>query len=179
MLRELYSKAKLHVSILYQEHSGIRTRLFSRMTSRTLHFLFIGFLLLVIGIGLVVFFPSNPAHLQTFPAIVNGDCAPWDGPAFTVTIPYDSSSTIIISIWQSPEIKLPSTFSFPHENRNVGDAFYVSASGEFEQLTGQVSFGLIREGRPVKGKFRFSKENGAQLQGKINAGWGNELVYCG
>ena len=97
--------------------------------SRTLFCVTIG--LLILGIALFTFSTRNQEPVQIFPATINRDCAPWDGSAFTVSIPYDSGSVIYISIWQLPDIKLPAKFSFPDESIRIGNATYLTngASG--------------------------------------------------
>ena len=126
------------------------------MKSRTQFFILIGLLVLISSITWISFSTRNQAAIPVFPATVNRDCAPWDGSAFTVSIPYNSESVINISIWQSPDIKLPVTFSFPDETGQVGNAAYWSLSGEYEQLSGKVSFQRVGERSPVEGEFSFT-----------------------
>src|SRR5687768_7811837 len=96
-----------------EEHLQLTWRLLHKMKSRTQFYIAIVLLTLILGIGLFTFSTRNQHPVHVFTATINRDCAPWDGAAFTVSIPYDSVSTITISIWQSPDIKFPSTFSFP------------------------------------------------------------------
>jgi hypothetical protein len=149
------------------------------MKPRTQFFMAIGLLLLIFGITWISFSTRNQAAIQVFPATINRDCAPWDGSAFTVSIPYDQGSVINISIWKSPDIKLPVTFSFPDETGQVGNAIYLSPAGEYEQLSGKVSFTRVAEGSPVEGEFSFASERGERFNGKFEAQWENEIVYCG
>jgi hypothetical protein len=139
----------------------------------------IGLFILGLGIAWLGYSEHNREPLQLFPATVDRDCAPWDGPAFSITFPYDSASNLVISIWQSPDIKLPARFSVPDENGRVGNAVHLSPSGEFEKLMGSVSLGQVEQGRPIKGEFRLVSESGEQLQGQFEAEWGDETVYCG
>jgi len=150
-----------------------------KMKSRTRFFIAIGLLLLILGITWISFSTKNQAAIQVFNATINRDCAPWDGAAFTVSIPYDSGSVINISIWQSPDIKLPVTFSFPDETGQVGNAAYLLPSGEYEQLSGKVLFHRVDEEMPVEGDFTFTSERGEQFKGKFKANWGDEIVMCG
>ena len=149
------------------------------MKSRTQFLIGMGVIIVMTGIALFTFLTRNQQPGQIFPATVNRDCAPWDGPAFTVSIPYDSASTIMISIWQSPDRLFPSTFSFPDETGWVGNAIRVTSSDEYEQLIGKVILGRVEQGTPVKGEFRLRAESGEQFRGKFEAQWGNEMVYCG
>lgn len=149
------------------------------MKSRTQFFIAIGLLILVLGIALFTFLTRNQQPTQLFHAMVNRDCAPWDGSAFTVSVPYDSTSTLTISIWQSPDIKLPSTFLFPDPTGRVGNASYLSPSGEYEPLSGKVSFERVEEGTLVEGEFSLTSERGEHFKGTFEAQWGDEIVYCG
>lgn len=147
------------------------------MKSRTLFFSVIG--LLILGIALFTFWMRNQEPAQVFPATVNRDCAPWDGGAFTISIQYDPVTTITISIWKSPDIKFPSTFSLPDETGQVGHAYLVSEVGPVVQLNGDVSFQHIEEGMPIEGRFSFTSERGGQLEGRFVAEWGSQIVMCG
>jgi hypothetical protein len=149
------------------------------MKSQTQFFTAIGLLILILGITWYTFSTRNQELAQFFPATVNRDCAPWDGAAFTVSVSTNDETIINISIWQSPDIKLPVKFSFPDETGQVGNAAYLSPSGEYEQLSGKVSFTRVAEGSPVEGEFSFTSERGERFSGKFEAQWENEIVYCG
>ena len=149
------------------------------MRSRTQLLTAIGLLILALGISLFTFSTRAQESLQTFPATINRDCAPWDGAAFTVSVSTNDETSINISIWQSPDIKLPVAFSFPDETGQVGNAAYLSPSGEYEQLSGKVSFIRVAEGRSVEGEFSLTSERGERFNGKFEAQWENEIVYCG
>lgn len=147
------------------------------MRSRILLYLAIGFL--IFGIAVSIYASRNREPLQIFPATINRDCAPWDGAAFTLLIPYDSSTTISISVWQSPDIKLPVTISFPDETGQVGFAYILPELDPLQQLNGEISFWRVEDGTPVEGKFSFTTGSGQQFKGSFTAEWGNEVVYCG
>jgi len=115
---------------------------------------------------------------RTFPATINRDCAPWHGSAFTVSIPMEGEG-IAISIYQSPEIKLPTTFSFPDKTLRAGNALLILSIGSAEQLTGNVSFQGVRQDTSVKGQFDLVTNAGEHFKGKFIAEWRNEIVLCG
>ncbi|HEX9332362.1 MAG TPA: hypothetical protein VF896_10760 [Anaerolineales bacterium] len=149
------------------------------MKPRTQFFMALGFLLLILGIAWVTFPERNQELAQVFPATINRDCAPWDGAAFTVSIPMSEGASIAISIYQSPDIKLPVTFSFPDETMSVGNVIYLPKVGSSEQLTGKVSFQRVIENSLVEGKFKFVTERGEQFIGRFQAEWKNQPMYCG
>jgi len=138
-----------------------------------------GLLILILGIALFTFARRNQPPVQIFPATINRDCAPWDGPAFTVSIPYTSGSFINISIWQSPDLRLPTTFSFPDDTMRVGNATYLLRFGYSVQLTGKVFFRRVDMESPVEGEFDLVTEAGQRLKGKFKAEWDIQPVYCG
>jgi hypothetical protein len=126
---------------------------------------------------------QNSEPTPVLPATINHDCAPWDGSAFTVSIPVEEGN-INISIYQSPEIKHPVTFSFTtfsfHEGtEKIGHSLFLPVTGSPEPLTGKVFFERVEEGTTVEGEYHFSTENGKQFLGKFKAEWESEIVYCG
>ena len=147
------------------------------MKSRTLFFIAIGLLLL--GVAVFIFSTQDQEPAQTFSATINRDCAPWDGSAFTVSIPMSAGAVIDISIWQSPDIKFSKTFSFPDNTGQVGNVSIRSASGEYEQLSGTVFFQRVDEGSPVSGRFELATEAGQRFEGQFEAGWENQIALCG
>ena len=147
------------------------------MKSRTLFFIAIG--LIILGITLFTFSARNQEPAQTFSAIINRDCAPWDGSAFTVSIPMSAGAVVDIYIWQSPDIKFSKTFSFPDNTGQVGNASLRSVSGEYEQLSGTVFFQRVDEGSPVAGRFELVTEAGQRFEGQFEAGWENRVAVCG
>ena len=136
-------------------------------------------LFLILGIAWFTVSTRNQEPMQVFPAIVNRDCAPWDGAAFTVSIPYDSISTIEVSIWQSADIKLPTVYSFPDESGRIGNAVHRSQIGLAEQLTGKLFFWRVEQGMPIEGEFNFTSGRSGRFEGKFKAEWGNQITMCG
>jgi hypothetical protein len=138
-------------------------------------------ILLLIALGGIWFLTrgETQAPSQVFPAVINRDCAPWDGAAFAVSMPLSDGSTIYVSIYQSPDIKFPSSYSFPDESKREGNAYLLLPDGSPEQLAGRVWFQRVQGGTPVEGRLQFRSEAGAQLEGEFVAEWGDEIIYCG
>jgi hypothetical protein len=141
--------------------------------------LYIAIALLTLGMSWYIFSKRNQAPMQIFPATINRDCAPWDGSAFTVSIPMNDGTMIDISIWKAPDIKFPVTFSFPDNTGQVGNASYRLTSDKYEQLSGKVFFQRVGEGNPVEGRFEFVTETGRQFNVQFKAEWGNLVMMCG
>ena len=147
------------------------------MKSRILFLITIG--VLILGIALFTFSARNQEPAQIFPATVSRDCAPWDGSAFTVSIRYDPTTTITIFIWQSPDIKIPTTFTFPDDTGQVGTAYILPELDPLQQLRGTIFFWRVEEGRPIEGRFELVTEAGQRFEGQFKAEWENQIALCG
>jgi len=149
------------------------------MKLRTWFFMALGFITLISLIGAWFKFSTRTQGVvQVFPATINRDCAPWDGAAFTVSIPFNGL-VMDISVYQSPAIRSPITFSFPDQTGRAGNAITILPVGLPEELSGSVSFQRVEQGSPVEGKFDLVTNTGQQYKGMFIAEWGNEIVYCG
>lgn len=148
------------------------------MKPRSPFLLVVILLILLFVIARFIFSIQNQEPLQVFPATINRDCAPWDGSAFTVSIPIEES-IINVSIYQSPDIEFPVAFSFPDETMRDGIALLLLPAGFSEQLTGKVWFQRVDEKEPVQGRFRLASEKGKPFDGTFIAEWENQAVYCG
>ena len=147
--------------------------------SRTQLLIAIGLVIFLFGIAFFTFSRQKQETAQTFPATIGRDCAPWDGAAFTLSIQYDPTSSILISIWKSPDIKLPAYFRLPNGSGNVGQAYIVSELDPLIPLSGKVFFLRVEPGRSVEGHFDLMDESGKRFNGLFSAEWKNEAVYCG
>lgn len=143
--------------------------------------LFLLLLLLVIALGGIFYFYSLPRSepVHSFPATVNRDCAPWDGAAFTLTIEFDSITTLYISIWRSPDILFPSTFELPDDEAQIGNAYILPELDPYTPLSGEVWFQRVEEGMPIEGRFSLTSERGEMFEGRFVAEWESQVIYCG
>src|SRR5262249_48875173 len=110
------------------------------MKPRVQFIVIVGLLVLILGIAWYTFPGRNEGATQIYAATIQRDCAPWDGPAFTVNIPLQGGDAVSISIWQAPEPKLPKTFSFPDDTGQVGNASLMHSRRGPQQLSGKVFF---------------------------------------
>jgi len=142
-------------------------------------------LYILIGSLAFVFILWKYSTIQTqhtdvvYDAIVNRDCAPWDGMAYTITIPDQTGSTIVVSIWKSPGFPFPISYSFPDSSGRVGAAIHQSAFGSYQPLSGKITLQPFEAGSPIEGRFNFTSENGEQMKGNFKAEWGNQIALCG
>lgn len=148
------------------------------MTDRNHLFAIVGLLLLITGAVLFIRLTREPESALQFSASVERDCAPWDGPAFTVSIPLEEA-VIKISIYQSPDIQRSRRFSFPDATMREGHALLLLPVDVTETLTGTVSFQRVEQGEPVEGQFDLSTGAGRHFKGAFVAEWENKIVYCG
>jgi hypothetical protein len=135
--------------------------------------------LLILGVALFTFFARNQPALQTFSATAHRDCAPWDGAAFTLAIPYESGMLIYVSIWRSPEFLFPTTFTFPDETGQLGTAYLLPEVDPLTLLRGQVTLKRVEEGMPLEGRFSFASEGGGRFEGQFHAEWDDQIIMCG
>jgi hypothetical protein len=148
------------------------------MKPRTKFLIAIGVLILIFAITWISFSRRDQEPMQIFPATINRDCAPWDGSAFTVSVPMDGE-TVNISIWQSPDIPVPVTFSFPDKTGQIGFAYILPELDPLQQLSGEVFFLRVDAESPVEGGFNLNDESGRRFNGKFKAEWGNGTAICG
>jgi hypothetical protein len=149
------------------------------MKYRALLYTLIGSFALIIGLLWFYLERNKQENLAVFPATINRDCAPWDGAAFTLSVRYDPATTLIISIWESPDLKFPSTFSFPDETGQFGQVYILSELDPLIQLSGKVFFWRVEQGSPVEGEFDLKEENGKYFKGNFKAEWGSFVAMCG
>jgi len=149
------------------------------MKSRVSFYAAIGLLILILGTAFAAFSSRDQEPVKVFPATIDRDCAPWDGAAFTVTIPKSNGTVIAVSIYQSPDILFPVTFSFPDETLRIGNALLLPDVGSPEPLIGMVSFQRVNSEKPVEGRFSLTSEAGERFRGRFIARWGTQLAVCG
>jgi hypothetical protein len=88
-------------------------------------------------------------------------------------------AVINVSIWQSPDLKRPTSFSFPDETGRIGFAYLLSELGAPEPLNGRLTIRHLEVGMPVEGAFNFTSERGGQFKGEFIAEWGELIAMCG
>jgi hypothetical protein len=148
------------------------------MTSHSRFITILSLTIIIAGIAFYALTRPGQTPEQTRAATINRDCAPWDGSAFTVSIHVEDAN-ISISIYQTPDIKYPTTFSFPDNTMSVGNALLILPIDPPQQLNGRVSFQGVQQDSPVEGLFDLTTATGEKFKGRFIAKWGNEIVFCG
>jgi hypothetical protein len=149
------------------------------MKSHSQFFKALALVFVVLGIAVYSYFTTNTEPQPLFSATIHRDCAPWDGSAFTVRIPLENGDMIDISIWQSPDIQFPKTFSFPDDSMQVGNAILIHPIGLPDMLSGNVRFEQVNREDIVRGKFALFNEQGEQFKGAFEAQWDDQIILCG
>jgi hypothetical protein len=129
--------------------------------------------------------PPAPAAAQ--PAVLHAvawaDCAPWDGPAFTVAVGQQGSRVdaehpwLQISIWHSAESRHGVTYHFPDADGRTGAVTYGGTA--FPSSTGTVSFAREAATSEVDGSFDLVTPNGRRLTGRFRGTWVPRTIMCG
>lgn len=139
------------------------------------------FLLWLLLAGFILSACTAPAvpSAPTFPAVIQADCAPWDGAAFTLSIPFDTGQLARISIYRAPDFQLRTTFSFPDTTGRVGNAVYQPELGEAQTITGRLTVDPVALDTPVRGEFDLQSTDGLRMRGRFEATWIQAQAMCG
>jgi hypothetical protein len=112
------------------------------------------------------------------------DCAPWDGPAFTLLLPAPGVGDrrdvpLWISIWQAPAIRTPRPLPLPVGSK-LGAAVLHPPRGQVQLLQGSVRIEKAVPEVPVRGQFDLHSPLGARYRGRFLAPWrGDVEARCG
>jgi hypothetical protein len=125
--------------------------------------------------------PSPTPQSSAWHGVVVRDCAPWDGAAFTLSIPLDTGRLLIVSVFQAPDLRRSTTFTFPDPTGRLGNAVYrpEPGMGADETLTGTITFQAVQAGLPVQGQMHLNSTSSGAFNGSFTAEWGNTTAYCG
>ncbi|HEX2994198.1 MAG TPA: hypothetical protein VHP14_05220 [Anaerolineales bacterium] len=149
-----------------------------KMKSQTPLYVLLVFALTLLGV--LWSFPDweLQEEASVFPATIHRDCSPENTLAFTISIPI-AKSVIGISIYQSPDIDQPASFSFPDDTGQIGNALRLLPSSWPDPLIGKVSFQRVEPGMPVEGEFSFVTDLGERIKGRFIAEWNSAPIVCG
>ena len=118
------------------------------------------------------------------PAIAWRDCAPWDGPAFTVAVGREGATSVDparpwlrISIWQEAGTRHGVTYRFPDTTQKLGAVEYGGTA--FPSVNGTVTFPSAVSEEVVAGSFDFMTPDGRHLAGRFRGGWRPVAALCG
>lgn len=129
------------------------------------------------------------------PATVQLDCAPWDGPAFSLWIPAEgvggpAHAWLHLKIWQDPRASM-GRFTFPDSSLRSGKGLVTlvrhlrsprdtrGPQQRGEALKGSVTFTRVSPTEDVLGELDLTSERNTRLQGRFRAGWVGGPARCG
>lgn len=138
---------------------------------------FVVWILLLACLGVFRPVPREDVPGSILAARVDRDCAPWDGPAFTITIP-ESAGDVMISIWQEPGLHTASRFRFPDPTGRWGSALLHTGDDRWVELRGNVALRSVTPGEPMWGRLDLTDADGWRLRGEFQAEWETLAVYC-
>ena len=127
---------------------------------------------------------AAPLPAITLPATVRTDCAPWDGPAFTITVPLarrtaEPATVLTIAIWKPADGRTPLSFVFPRDGAQ-GSVTLQPRPGVSGLLSGQVRFRSLNPRQPVEGSFDLVSRGGEIVRGTFRARWEfGQRMLCG
>lgn len=114
------------------------------------------------------------------------DCAPWDGPAVTVTLSAASTDPdsvvapyLHVSLWKPLDALAGRTWRWPQEGEQIGGASYCATEAECQAATkGVVWLDRIGSDSLVSGRLRLSFD-GSAVAGSFRAAWRPRVAMCG
>ena len=118
------------------------------------------------------------------PAMAWLDCAPWDGPAFTVAVGRQGAKTVDhtrpwlrISIWHEAGTRHGVTYRFPDTDGKTGAVEYGGMA--FPSVTGTVTFPRAVSEDGIDGSFDLVAPGGRHLSGRFQGSWSPRTAMCG
>lgn len=132
---------------------------------------------------------DRPAPRSQFSkhAVIQGSCAPWDGPAVELHLSpsplecmRESFPCVVISIWKGLEDVSGKSFTFPDPDNRVGAAVFAQSAETYGRVrSGMVRFEPFKPGSPARGEFDVELPDGRRERGTFEAPWCAERVPCG
>ena len=117
-------------------------------------------------------------------AIAQLDCAPWDGPAFTIAVGREGAKAVDparpwlrISIWHDAETRHGVTYRFPDTDGKTGAVEYGGSA--FPSVIGTVRFPPAASAKDIDGSFDLVAPDGRHLSGRFHGGWSPRIAMCG
>ncbi len=145
-----------------------------------------GLLALGLSTNLLASPGQQPGSATPLPAQIWNDCAPWDGPAFTITVPLarrsaEAPTILTIAIWEPADGRTPLSFVFPRDGaRAQGSVTLQPRPGVSGLMSGQVRFRSLHSRQPVEGSFDLVSKGGEIVRGTFRARWvDGQRVLCG
>ena len=131
---------------------------------------------------------ADQGELTPYPyAYARRDCAPWDGPAFSVVLTDtpaqpDSLTTsfLRIAVWRGIESAIGRTLAWEGTTSQVGTASRCQADGRCEEASrGEIRVEWRTADSLLGGEFRVDFGRTRSERGRFTAAWVPDRVMCG
>jgi hypothetical protein len=123
--------------------------------------------------------PTRPEAVAT--ARIARSCAPWDGAAFTVSVPAaDGASTaaLQLSVWSSPQFDGERKVVFAEGDDRTGVAMYAETADHAVPLTGEATFRQAADGS-IEGTLHLKAADGRRFERRFRGRLDGGAVMCG
>ena len=141
---------------------------------------------LAIFIAMVAIATSATSAPGAFPyGIIQGSCAPWDGPAIGITLTSEpvqckrtSEPFISIGVWRGLPVQPGQVVKFA-AGSDAGFASRCKKEGDCERAeSGTIKFDRYDESSGASGSYELHFKNDETLSGTFDAKWCHERVIC-
>lgn len=140
-------------------------------------------LLALLAGALVISMPAA-GQPEVLPAVAWHDCAPWDGPSFTIAVGQPGAKSVDterpwlqIAVWHPAESRHGVTYRFPDTDGTTGAVTYGGTA--FPSSKGTVTFAPVGAANDVDGSFDLVTPDGRHLAGRFHGTWEPRAAMCG
>lgn len=126
--------------------------------------------------------PTRPEAVAT--ARIARTCAPWDGAAFTVSVPAGNGvdpaalPALQLSVWSSPQFDGERKVVFAEGDDRTGVAMYAETADHATPLTGEATFRQAADGS-IEGTLRLKAADGRRFEQRFHGRLDDRVVMCG
>jgi len=142
-----------------------------------------------LGAGLVLACGACGAGQSTRPeAVAVADiaraCAPWDGAAFSVSVPLREGAdpaalpALRVMVWSPPRFERERTVVFADGDDRTGVAQYAESEDRATPLTGEATFRQTADGG-LEGTLRLKAADGRRFERRFRGRLDDRRVMCG
>ncbi|MGN6153603.1 MAG: hypothetical protein ACTHOH_16600 [Lysobacteraceae bacterium] len=127
--------------------------------------------------------PTRPEAAAT--AQIARSCAPWDGAAFTVSVPATGDGVdpaalpaLRLSVWSAPQFDGERTVVFAEGDDRTGMALYAETVDRATPLTGEATFRQAADGS-IEGTLRLKAADGRRFERRFRGRLDPATAMCG
>lgn len=126
--------------------------------------------------------PTRPEVVAT--ARIARTCAPWDGAAFTVSVPMSDGidaaalPALRLMVWSAPQFERGQTVVFADGDDRTGAAQYAESEDSAMPLTGEATFRQAADGS-IEGTLHLKAADGRRFERRFRGRLDPGAVMCG